>query len=920
MRPSERKTIGFLLLLCCLVLTGISTVRGQAATGEATTRFAADTSAAAKNLAISPDQLLQGRLSGVRVFGTEGNPLGALVTQIRGANSVRGNSDPLWIVDGVMLNASQLDGEAMFWKNAQDDYTSVQNTLATINPNDIESIEVLKNLSATALYGARGANGVVIVRTRQAGTEKFRITWRSNFTLSTPVKSDDRMLGLTDYRDFQQRLGNDVPTLDGEVDWQDRMLKSAFSHSHNVSVSGAERRFRYYLSANFKQVDGVVPGNDDYLGGFRLNFDMNASKLFSIGARLGFGYANLNMSKGTNPLGQESMVTLIHTAAPALNAPFSPDTWQRDYDDNSEEYRLLPNIYFTLNFLPGLKLVTDFGIDYRGKDRLMWLGNGTVFGKASNGAGALSTLTAFQFNASSVLSYERTVAKHHHLSASAGVEAFGNRHISDVMSGEGFSVHELRAKGINGFEGRAYPHKFDMKYNQLGFLARIGYSYNDMISVDLSARMDRVKKYDDHYTCYPAANVDWNVRNTLMPRSKVVSKLNLRGGWGKAARERAVPYELYGNYYTGTVEAVADAAVYPFFDTFMRTTGREYNAGLEIGFAGNRVLLSAGYYDRETTDDFRIYKFGSKNKGETAKYWNYTPRETWHGDRTVISNRGVEGDLSVQAVRTRDWQWDLNFNVATNRNRVVELGKGDALGRTIGAGSESVVNANKVGWPSGSIYGFKYKGVVNASNLALAPAFRGTPASIGDALYQDRTGDDDITDEDRVIIGNPHPKVFGGFNTRVAWRRLSMAVALDFAAGHNILNLDRMMRENVSGAGNITFDSYRRAVEAQTSDEPLSPRFGAQGTTAVSNRYVEKGDYLRLGNITLAYRLPVERVKWIGSMEVYLNVRNVCVFSSYSGNTDPDVSCYGVDNGRQGIAYGAYPRVRSFTFGINTTF
>lgn len=885
-----------------------------------------DMSMMAKSLAVSPDVLLKGRISGVRVSATDGNPVGAMITNIRGANSVRGNSDPLWIVDGVMLNPSHLDVTSMFWKHPESDYTSPQNTLLTINPADIESIQVIKDLSAAAIYGARGANGVVIINTRQATNEDgFKLTWNSNVSFLTPIKNGPDMLGLTDYANFQQQLGNSTSGLDGDVSWQDRMLKNAVAHNHHLSVSGVKEKIRYYVAANIKKMDGVLPGNDSWQGGFRMNFDMRANKLFSFGARMQIAYADLNMSKGTTLLGAPSLTTSVLTTAPALNALYTPDGWKSDYDDHSQEYRMLPTIYFALDFMPGLRLDVNFGVDYRAKDRLMWFGQQTWFGRVSDdnekgGAASISTMQAFQFNSRMQLSYDGTFAGKHRVTGRAGVEFFGNRHLFNNQHGLGYDIHDLRAKGVFGSSGKPYPHNYEMVYNQFGFFAGAGYEYGGIIGFDVMARMDRTKKYEDDFKIYPAVNVKWNIRNTFMPESGVFSDLSLRGGWGKAARETAAPFDFYTSYYNGTVmEQPESEAVHPFFDTFVRTTSEEFNAALDFGFLGNRILFSAGYYSKKTTDRFSIYKFGTNKISEYlySRYWFYTDGSLWHSEQTGLSGSGLEFDLSAQIIKKGDWRWDASVNLATWKGEVKSVSADDVHGLSIGMGEAGIANVNIVGEVPRALYGFRGNGMVTDANVGSAPSFFGLAPGTGDVLYH--AEGNDVGYGDRGVIGNPHPKIYGGFSTSVGFKRFSLDIALEGAAGHDILNLDRMMTENVSGTGNISRDAFLNARTAGATGTPSSPRFGAAGLGVISDRYVEKGDYLRLSDIRLSYDIPLGNVKWIESIGVWFNVHNAAVFTGYSG-WDPEVSSFGTNNSRMGIAYGGYPGARSFTLGVSATF
>lgn len=941
MRQIERKIIGSLASVLLAIFCVAETAYGQEALPALVPErkvfpfmedmspmyeLAADTSAIAKSFVLSPDILLRGNMAGVRVFATDGNPTGAVTTHIRGANSVRGNSDPLWIVDGVMLNPQQLDVRPLFWMDADDDYTAPQNTLLAINPEDIESIEVIRDLSASAIYGARGANGVVLIRTRQARVgDKFRILWNSNVSFLTPVKNGTEMLGLADYADYRQQVGDDVSALGNEVSWSDRMLRTSVSHNHNLAVSGSSNRARYYVSGNIRRIDGVLPRNDSWTAGFRFNFDMRANKLFSFGARVLIGYSDLNMTKGTSMLGTPSLTTSLLTAPPSLDAQFSPEGWKNDYDDNSQEYRMMPTMYFTFNILRGLRLDANLGIDYRAKDRLGWFGSDTWYGRRSDenvkgGAASISSLQAFQFNSRIQLAYNTVFADRHRISARGGVEFWSNRKQFNNLNGKGFDIYDLRAKGVRGAASKPYPHSYDITHNQFGFFAGAGYEFGSIAGIDVMARADRTKKYEDSFQLYPAVNLRWNLRNTFMPHSKILSDLTLRGGWGKAAQETVSPFDFYGAYYSGSaMEMPPEQGVHPFFDMFSRITSEEYNAALDIGLLDDRIRLSAGFYSKETTDRFSVFRFGDNRLSDfsTSRYWFYTDRSLWHTTQTTFSGKGLEFDVRASIIDTSDWKWDAAINLATWKGEVRSVDADDAYGISLGGGKAGFANVNEVGQAPNSLYGFRKAGIVTEGNIANAPMFFGQAAAVGDVLYN--SSGNDVNYDDRAVIGNPHPSLWGGFSTGVKYRRLALDIALDWAAGHDILNLDRMLTDDVSATGNISRAAYLSAIEAGGSTSPSSPRFGAAGLGVISDAYIEKGDFLRISDIRFTYDIPLNKVSWIHSIKVWFNIGNALVLTGYDG-WNPDLNSFGTNNARLGIAYGGFPQARSFTLGVNASF
>lgn len=916
MKQIGRKVTGLLLLgSSVLPAFGAPSIQKEKVGG-----FLADTCKVEKSLVVSPDILLRGKMSGVRVALTDGNPMGAVTTHIRGVNSVRGNSDPLWIVDGVMLNPTQLDVESLLWQYGDRDYTSIQNSLATINPNDIESIQVLKDLSATAIYGSRGANGVILVTTKRGADQKLKIDWQSNVSLVTPVRNGARMLGLDEYRDFQDRLGADVSGLNDEIDWSKEAMKSRFVHNHSLSVSGTERKLRYYASGFYRDYTGVVDRNDSWMSGLRLNMDMDINRIFSFGVHLALSYADVNMTKGANLFGETSSMTTLQCGVPARNDLYNTfEGWTQDYDDISTEYRFIPDIYFTVNFMKGLQLRTSMGIDYRGKDRQMWFGELTPLGQEKNGVAAISTLSAFQYNGSSILSYTRSFGRHD-LSLSGGVEWFGNRYIRNTMNGYDFLSHSLRAEGLELAGSKAEIHKYNTTYSQISYLGALHYDYAKRYLLDITFRGDRAADHDPYYSLFPAVSLAWNLKNErFLSDVRSLSSLQISAGWGRAGTETILPSDFFGYYYTGEDAPQIETDQSMFHETLWRTVSEEFNVGMTLGLWEDRLTFSARYFNKSTRDKIGILSIGEPVG--TVGYWQYADARRIFMNETEINNRGVEFDVTGVLVDRGDWKWNMGLNLTTNRNWLGTVGSGDRYGRSVGADGLGYVNASFAGQPANALYGFRQTGMVTEANQAGSPTYWGDQdPQIGDILFQDMNEDGTIDENDATIIGNPHPKIYGGFTTRVAWKNLSLSLSVDGAAGHDILNLDRMMQENVSAIGsNITRSAYTAAVAAMGTTTPESPRFGSVTTTMVSDRFVEKGDYLRLSDITLEYRVPVSRVKWIQALRLFFNVRNVCTITGYEG-WNPDVSVFGTDNSRPGIAYGAYPNSRCFSLGISATF
>ena len=432
----------------------------------------------------SPSLLLRGKVSGVRVSGTQNGVNSLLNTAVRGANSVRTLSEPLWVVDGVILNSSIYRNQEAFWQDcyAGADYTSALDHLSFLNPYDIESIEVLKDLSACALYGARGANGVIIIKTKEAGAEGRSIEWDSN-------------------------LGAGFGS------------GAAFEQNHNVSFSGRNGRNSYRVDANLRSRSGTVSGDNALSGGLNVNFDCRANKTVWFGLKSLLNVGRSNSQAGT------------------AWYPYAPGRLD-DYDDESHDFRTVDNAYLQINFLPSLHWRTDMGFDYQNDTRYVWYGNGTVFGAENNGAAAILSSSMFQYNVSSKLEYDTYFATHHHFSAAAGVEISGSEDNMNTMNGVNFSSHELRARSLSYSGGATDLYKFSRNLTHLGILGTLSYDYKGIAGVNASLRADNTSRYDDSsFALYPAVDgyfkKDW---------------FSLNAGYGKSGREYYSPYELFTMY------------------------------------------------------------------------------------------------------------------------------------------------------------------------------------------------------------------------------------------------------------------------------------------------------------------------------------------------------------------------------------
>ena len=612
-----------------------------------------------KAIATSPAEFLRGRVSGVQVHSLDGGVNGALSTHIRGVNSLRAGSHPLWIIDGVMVNSSLDSNRDAFFQYGEQSFPASLNALAYLNAYDIESIEVLKDVSATALYGVRGADGVIIVNTLKPIKEGLDFTWNSDLGYFT---------------------GSD-----------------GLSHRHSFSLTNSIRQTRYMVSGFYRDQEGSLTGDNSNYAGVRAIFDTRSNKTLWFGMNFAAAFGKMSTAPGTAYFGMPSLTLARRDATLFPND--TKEAWEKDYDDDVEERRLTNSVWLAINFTRQLTLKTTVGVDFHSNNRYLWYGNMLSFGAANNGAAALASSMMFRFNANSELNWKGFIGKDHKIEAAAGVETVGEFTSNSVMNGTDFFSHELRAKGLSLAGSRPVLHKYNHDHNNFGFYGRFDYAFRDIAGIDGVLRADKTPRYDDSFNIYGGVNAWVDVHNALLKDFKPVSSLRIKGGFGEAGREQYVPYGLYGDYVGGGYTPVA-ADIQLFYEALSRVRSIEYTAGIEAGFLNDRIRFAATWFDKLTADTFTSWCFGK----DGGRYWRYAPRREDFRNASLIGNRGLEFDLSADILKTKDLSLSVYGNATLASNQVLRVDEGDAAGHAIGQGLRS--NINVVGYQVGAIYGF----------------------------------------------------------------------------------------------------------------------------------------------------------------------------------------------------------------------
>jgi len=769
--------------------------------------------------------MLRGVHAGVRISSYDGSPEGAFNVSVRGVNSIRSSSQPLFVIDGVYVNTSLDETLNSFWKPGEGFRMSPQNPLLFLNVDDIESIEVLRNVSATALYGSEGANGVILIKTRNSESEGLSVDWNSSVGMATPTVSANPF-GIY------------------------------VSHDHSLSVGMSKGGARYYLSGYWRDQRGAVASSRSQFGGLRLNFETTANRFINFGLNAAVSLGDVSTGAGPSWVGAPSFA--LSTIDSSLFPSDTPEGWLRDHDDDSKEKRALASAWVKVNFLKSLSWKTTFGVDYQSNNRYVWYGNGTSYGLAANGAAAILNTNLLRYRINSALSFNRYFSEHH-VGLSLGFEADGLWLKSNTMNGSDFFNHDLRAKGLSLAASKAEIFEIDNDHDRQAAFLTASYDWNGIVGADGVFRAEFLPKFHGRTPAlYPSGEVWADLHKAFMPDFKPVSSLRISAGYGLAGYDRSMAYETSGKWIPQGLPSV-DKNVMNWFKALNTLMTGEVNVGIKVGFLSDRLTLGVLWYDRLTDDNLSLYCFGKQKDF----YWEESARTMLLSRSSVIANKGFEFELGAAILSAKDLSWRLDAVLSYNVNQLYDVHKDDVCGLDLN--TDIVANRNLLGMPAGALYGYQCR----------------------DGVFADKTGDGRITENDRCVIGSPIPAFTGGLKSSLRYRDFMLDFTFDGAAGHDLLNLSRMY----------------------TDSDPVD---------VISDKYIERGDFLRLSQVSLSYAIPMN-VKWIDSFKVSLTGHNLYTFTGYSGR-NPDVDVYGSLPMAAGIDYGSWPVTRTFMLGISVGF
>lgn len=913
------------------------------------------------------DQAIAGKIAGVRVLQSSGSPGAALSIRVRGLNSISAGNDPLYVIDGVPLSNDIKTATGSVTTSVPDNPINV---LSSLNIDDIETINILKDASAAAIYGSRASNGVVLITTKHGAAGKTLIKYDSYYGRQSVAKKIE-LLDAYQYAQMAQDARNNayldakptgsvndpnsirpsagqippnlLPYLQGQpgltnTDWQDQIFRTAPIQSHTLSVSGGNSNTNYYISGNFVDQKGVVIGSSYNRYSTRFNLESRAEKLhFGLNFNPTVTINNLINSEG--PYFDEGIIGLAQTLPPiypvynadgsynfsgnvqgyGLSSILNPVALANEIKDKLQQISLLGNAFAEYEFIKGLKYKISFGADINAFHRDYYRPTDLEISNTkgpSIGTGISRAEQFIDWLVENTLNFNRSFGNHH-IDLLAGFSGQKDNDTYNYLSSSNFPndlVQTLNAGQISSGGSSL------QQWSLVSYFGRAQYNYQNKYFATASIRADGSSRFGPNhkYGYFPSVSAGWLLSEEhFLKNNPVISTLKLKASYGLTGNFQIPNYGSYGlinynNYVLGN--NVISSGVIPKTASNNDLTWEKtamLNTGFELGLFHDQLFLEGEYYDSNTS-----------NLLLNVNVPQITGFNTQLQNIGKVNNRGVEATLSSKIIRGK-FQWESSFNIAANKNRVKALGPaGDPI-IAVG-GTANTYFITQIGSRVGSYYLMKVDGVFkNQAEIDSYPHLAN--AKPGDFRFVDVSGNGKIDlSEDRAMVGSYLPSYTFGFSNSFAYRGIDLSVALQGVQGNQILNLNRRYLFNVDGNMNQMVGVLDRWKSPSDPGNGLVNRAnrsptGSNGTT--STWHVEDASYVRIRNIALGYQFPVKLIQKVGlsKLRVYCSLQNPFTFTKFTGY-NPEVSNRPDNALSSGEDYGTYPLSKTATLGLSVTF
>ncbi|RPD41220.1 SusC/RagA family TonB-linked outer membrane protein [Chitinophaga barathri] len=886
-----------------VVVVGYGTQQRKDITGS----IASISAATIKNQpAVSVDQLIQGRAAGVDVSQASGAPGGRLNIRIRGASSLNAGNEPLFVIDDVPVYNNSKDPSGTSYGT----FTPT-NALASLNPNDIESIQVLKDASATAIYGSRGSNGVIIITTKRGSGNKMTVDYNGYYGVQTVANKLDLMDGQqhAEYLNDWARTRNlpapfaDPAAIGKGTDWQDELFRSAAIQNHQVSLSSAKGNLKYFVSGNYFNQDGIVINSNLKRYSFRVNADARLSEKVKFSQSLSFS-RTINKSVPTSGAGSGNVRSVgekIYATSPTVPV-FDENGEYVDYwynaakaespvaslmtiknklqGDNflgnvSLEYKPLENL--TFKSLLGVNLINRNNQEYYPKAT-------TYIGGLLNGLGMIGERKVTNVLNENTVRYTKVFREKHNLEVLGGFSWQKEQDFSTTTEPSGFADDRLGVNSIGSATGSTIINSSANEWAMASFLGRVNYQYNDKYLLTASFRADGSSKFGaaNKWGYFPSVAAGYRLsEEPFMKDLKFLSDLKIRGSYGLTGNQEIGSYQSLATLTTSNTY-IFDNKLVPAARHTRLANGElkwektaQWDIGLDLAFFDNRLRLTADYYKKDTRDLLFTVDLPAYSGYSSALY-----------NTGGLQNKGFEANIGGD-IFTGDFTWTADLNFARNKAEVTSLGR--ATSTTL-----------FVGYPPGNYLGYVYEGVFH-NQAEIDAQTAQTNVKPGDARYRDVNQDGFLNADDRIVMGNSLPEFIYGFNSSFGYKNFSLTVFLQGAAGAD--RVENTGLTDPSDSGNKSVKLQDRWSDKNTQSN--IPRAG-YSNVLTSTYQLMSASYLKVRNVQLSYTFPSSLLPKLAGSSVYVSGQNLLTSTDYIG--------YDPDGG------GDYPTATTLMFGVNLKF
>ena len=917
-----------------IVVVGYGTQKKSDLTGSVTSLGQDDMNPGAN---ASVDQLMQGRAAGVQITQASSAPGGGLAIRIRGSSSLNASNEPLYVIDGFPIdNSPNLSGGGAAQVG---DNQSPRNPLNALNPADIKSIEILKDASATAIYGSRGANGVILITTKKGAEGRVNITYDAYAGIQTVAKTID-LLSTSEYINVINSLsadqGNppvftqeDIAAIGNGTDWQNEVFRSAPISSHNLSVSGGSEKTSFYASLNYFDQDGVVEnsGIKRYTG--RINIDTKIGER----AQLGLNF-NTSLIKDNNNVdgiqtnenaGPIYSSLLYDPTEPIYNPDGSfaqssnltvnnPVTLINAISSKNETNRTFGSAFINYNFTEELSGKFNFGTDRQTSRRDIYNNSNTIYGAAAGGIANINALERANYLFEYTMTFNKQFNENHVLTVLAGTtyQKFSSRFFAANISG--FPTDDLLTNNL----GLGNTNNDDLSSGKeentlLSYLGRVNYTLFDKFLLTASLRADGSSRFgvNNKWGYFPSFAFGWKLEEEeFVP--EVFNQLKFRASWGQTGNQEIGNYASQLTFGTGP-NVVLDGSLFGSAipqrianPNLKWETTEQFNVGLDIGIQGGRYSATLDYFSKNSKDLlFNLplpvasgYPSILSNVGE-------------------VKNSGFEFLFNSTNITTDNFSWKTSLNFSAIKNKVVDLGRIESIvtGSIQSVGNTAII---KEGESLASYYGYVVKGIFQEGD-DIAGSAQPT-AQPGFPIFEDRDGDGTITPMDQTIIGNPFPDFTYGIQNSISWKDFQLDFFFQGQEGADLININLI--ESLYPANfrrNRIAEQVLDRWTPQNTDTkwPSSVNPNAYGASKVNSLTVQDASYFRLKNVMLSYNIPVDKLDFLNALRVYVTGQNLFTITNYGG-FDPEANSFGRSNVR--VDYSSYPLARTFLLGLTANF